>query len=69
MNAVVDLDADRKAFELFRAACAFKAYTLARSNPDDGPVTYWASRWNLVTELRTLADVANFVIRIGGQVS
>ena len=61
-----DADADRKAFESLRAACALRGYTLARSNPDDGPVTYWASRWGLIRELRTLADVDAFVRMIAG---
>lgn len=59
-------DADRKIFETMRAAAAFKGYTLARSNPDDGPVTFWASRWGLVIELHSLSEVASFVQRIGG---
>lgn len=59
-------DTDEKAFATFRAAAAFKGYTLARSNPSDGPVSYFAQRWGYVAELRTLADVARFVDRIGG---
>lgn len=67
MTAVIDLDTERKAFERLRAECAFKGYTLARSNPDDGPVTHYAARWGLVRELRSLSDVAAFVQQIGGQ--
>ena len=67
-HSVIDLDADRKAFENLRAGCAFRGYSLARSNPNDGPVTYWASRWGLCTsEMRTLSEVAAFVQKIGGQ--
>ena len=62
---IAESDVDRKAFETFRAAAAFKGYTLARSNPSDGPVSYWASRWGLVRELRTLADVGAFIQQIG----
>ena len=65
MNTFVDMDPDRKAFESMRTACALRGYTLARSNQNDGAVTYWAGRWNMGTELRTLADVARFVERIG----
>lgn len=66
MSAVIDRDTDRKTFEGFRAACAFKGYTLARSNPNDGPVTYWAARWGLIRELRSLSEVSAFVLQIGG---
>lgn len=59
-------DAERKAFETLRAAAAFKGYTLARTNPADGCVTYYASRWGLIRELRSLSEVAAFVTQIGG---
>lgn len=61
-----DLDGDRKAFETFRAECALRGYALARSHPADGPTIYWASRWGLSRELRTLAEVEAFVQQIGG---
>lgn len=63
------LDTDRKAFENLRAACAFRGYTLARTNPEDGPVTYFATRWGLVRELPSLAAVAVFVGQIGAEVA
>ena len=66
-GAVIELDLHRKAFETLRAAAAFKGYALARSNPNDGPVTYWATKWGLIRELRSLADVGAFVQQIGGQ--
>lgn len=59
-------DADEKVFHTLRAAAALRGYSLARTDRADGPVTFYATRWNLVTELRTLADVAAFVARIGG---
>lgn len=59
-------DEVRKAFETFRAAAAIRGYCLARSNPADGPVTFYATRWGLVRELRDLAAVAAFVLSIGG---
>lgn len=61
-------DAERKIFESQRAAAAFRGYCLARSNPADGPVTFYATRWGLVRELRDLAAVAAFLRQIGGAV-
>lgn len=59
-------DVDRKAFEALRAAAAFAGYTLSRTNPADGTVTFYATRWGLVRELRDLAAVAAFLTQIGG---
>ena len=60
---------ERKAFENLRAACAFRGYALARTDPDDGPVTYFATRWGLVRALPDLTAVAGFVMQIGGEVA
>lgn len=60
------IDVDRKAYETLRAECALCGYSLARSHPADGPTIYWASRWGLSRELRTLAEVEAFVQQIGG---
>lgn len=63
---IAGTEAARKAFENVRAAAAFKGYTLARTNPADGPVAYYATRWGLIRELRDLAAVAEFLTQIGG---
>ncbi len=57
-----------KAFETLRAAFALKGHTLHRTDPADGPATYWAERWGLVRHLPTLHDVALFLAQIGGRV-
>ena len=59
-------DAARKAFETLRAAAAFKGYGLARTDAADGPVTFYATRWGLVRELRTLSEATAFVAQIEG---
>jgi hypothetical protein len=41
-------------------------HALTRSNPSDGPVTYYATRWGHVRHLPTLDDVKAFVRQIGG---
>jgi len=56
-----------KAFETLRAAFALQGHTLHRTDPTDGPVTYWAERWGLVRHLPTLHDAALFLAQIGGR--
>jgi hypothetical protein len=64
---IMDLDdAELKSFETLRAAAALKGYTLARTNPADGCVTYYAARWGLIRELRDLSAVVAFITQIGG---
>ncbi|MFC7462616.1 hypothetical protein [Hydrogenophaga defluvii] len=71
-TAINDLDfptAERndKAFSTLRAGYALKGHTLHRTDPADGPVTYWAERWGLVRYLPTLHDAALFLAQIGGR--
>ena len=56
-----------KAFSTLRAAFAMKGHTLHRTDPADGPVSYWAERWGLVRHLPTLHDAALFLAQIGGR--
>lgn len=56
-----------KAFETLRAAFALQGHTLHRTDPADGPVSYWAERWGLVRNLPTLHDAALFLAQIGGR--
>ena len=57
-----------KAFETLRAGFALRGHTLHRTDPTDGPVTFWAERWGLVRYLPTLHDAALFLAQIGGRV-
>lgn len=57
-----------KAFDSLRAAFALRGHALYRTDPEDGPVTYWAERWGLVRYLPTLHDAALFLAQIGGRV-
>jgi hypothetical protein len=71
-NTINDLDfptAERndKAFSSLRAAFALNGHALHRTDPADGPATYWAERWGLVRHLPTLHDAALFLARIGGR--
>jgi len=57
-----------KAFATLRAAFAMKGHSLHRTNPIDGPVTFWAERWGLVRYLPTIDAVGRFLAQIGGRV-
>lgn len=54
-----------KVFETLRAAFSLKGHILYRTDPEDGPVTYWAERRGRVQQLSTLHDVAQFLALIG----
>jgi hypothetical protein len=56
-----------KAFQSMRTAYALRGHELHRTDPADGPVTYWTERWGLVRELPTLHDAARFLAQIGGR--
>jgi hypothetical protein len=59
---------DNRRFQTLRAAYALRGHALHRTDPTDGPVTYWAERWGLVRYLPTLHDVGMFLVQIGGRV-
>ncbi len=59
-------DQAKKAFSTLRAAYAMQGHTLHRTDPKDGPVTYWAERWGLVRYLPTIEAVRVFLVQIGG---
>jgi hypothetical protein len=56
-----------KAFFTLRAAYAIKGHTLHRTDPADGPVSYWAERWGLVRHLPTIDAARRFLEQIGGR--
>lgn len=56
-----------KEFSTLRAMAAMRGHQLHRSNPTDGPVAYWATRWGIARELPTIEDVRAFVRQIGGE--
>lgn len=71
-TAINDLDfptAERndKAFSTLRAAYALKGQALHRTDPADGPVTFWAERWGLVRHLPTIDAARRFLEQIGGR--
>jgi hypothetical protein len=55
-----------KAFNTLAAQLALQGHTLTRTNPNDGPVTYHASRWGIVRALPDLEAVAAFARMVGG---
>ena len=56
-----------KAFNTLRAALALQGHSLYRTDPKDGPVTYWAERWGLVRYLPTIDTVRQFLDALGAR--
>lgn len=56
-----------QAFAALRAAFNIKGHALHRTDPTDGPVTYWAERWGLVRHLPTIDAARRFLEQIGGR--
>lgn len=70
--AINDLDfatGKRKnnAFAKLREAFALQGHALHRSDPADGPVSYWVERWGLFRYMPDLDAVEHFLRRIGGR--
>jgi hypothetical protein len=57
---------DEKAYADLRARFALAGHQFHRSNPADGCVLYYATRWGLVRELASLEDAERFLHQIGG---
>ena len=55
-----------KAFATLAARFALTGHTLHRTDPKDGPVSYYAERWGLVRYLPTLDASQRFLVQIGG---
>ena len=71
-GAINDLDfptgeRNDKVFSTLRAGYALKGHSLHRTDPKDGPVTYWAERWGLVRHLPTIDAARRFLEQIGGR--
>lgn len=58
--------AAKKEFSTLRALAAMRGHALHRSDPADGPVKYWATRWDMARDLQTIEEVRDFVRQIGG---
>ncbi len=55
-----------KEFSTLRAEAALRGHALHRSDPADGPVKYWATRWGVARDLQSIEDVRAFVRQIVG---
>jgi hypothetical protein len=60
-------EADRKCFATLQARAALAGVELSRSTDDHGHEIYVASKWAMTKILVSLAEVADFLARIGGQ--
>lgn len=63
---VATVERDEKAWATLQAQFALKGHTLHRTNPKDGPVSFYAERWGMVRYLPTPADVRRFLEQLGG---
>jgi len=71
-GAINDLDfptSERsdKAFFTLRAAFALQGQSLYRTDPKDGPPTYWAERFEVGQYLPTIDVARRFLEQIGGR--
>jgi hypothetical protein len=57
---------DAKRISTLRAAAALAGYQIARTDPADGPVRYFATRWNIARELGDLGQAEHFIQVLGG---
>jgi hypothetical protein len=58
---------DDKEFFTLRARLAILGHTLHRIKNDDESISFLSGKWGYSRELKTLDDVAKFLIQIGGQ--
>ncbi len=58
---------DTKRFATLRARLALKGWALSRTDAGDGPVTFYATRWNMARDLASLDAVAEFADRVGAR--
>lgn len=65
-RSVRDAQQADKEFSTLRARAAMRGHELHRSNPHDGPVRYWVSRWGMARDLQSIEAVRDFVRQIGG---
>lgn len=54
-------------FNALRDAFAARGHSLHRTDPTDGPVTYWVERWGLIRYLPTIDVARRFLEQIGGR--
>lgn len=55
------LERHEGAFVSQRTALAIKGFALFRTDPKDGPVTYWAESFGLVSMFATLDEIQPFL--------
>ncbi len=55
----------REAFETLRAAHAKRGFSLHRTDPADGQMTFWVERWGQARYLPNIATARRFLEQIG----
>lgn len=58
---------DEKRFATLAARYALSGNSLIRTERNDGPVIFYATRWGFSRALRDLAEAEAFLLQIGGR--
>ncbi len=56
-----------KEFATWQARFALLGQRLTRSNPVDGPETYFVTRWGMAKEIFTFLELQTFYFKLGGK--
>jgi|JI6StandDraft_1071083.scaffolds.fasta_scaffold1142108_2 hypothetical protein len=56
-----------KEFSTWQARFALLGQRLTRSNPADGPESYYVTRWGMAKELYTFMELQEFYFKLGGK--
>lgn len=60
-----NIASNEKEFSTLRARFALAGHVLNRSNPADGNVVYFSSKWGMVRDFHDLVAVSAFLEQIG----
>ena len=56
-----------KEFATWQARFALLGQKLTRSNPVDGPESYYVTRWGMAKEFFTFLELQQFYFKLGGK--
>jgi hypothetical protein len=56
-----------KEFSTWQARFALLGQQLTRSNPKDGPESYFVTRWGMAKQIHTFMELQAFYFKLGGK--
>ncbi|MFY9480107.1 MAG: hypothetical protein WAQ08_20905 [Aquabacterium sp.] len=62
----IDQQDQEKRISTLTAAAALAGYQIARTDPTDGPVRFFATRWGTTRDLGALENAERFIRVLGG---